>query len=256
MAVTPDEQLDDAPLRCAYCGAEAQSAAGLASHVRSRHAPDDAPATVAEAAAIDGDGKSGKGLLARLWSKREPKPDAAAKPKAPAKRRGRRVSGVDILSMPFDHGARVLDAWKPCTARVVAWEATWGAYVLDEALAGTLPDRLLVQPLARNYKRVAMIESVLGPVALAFAMESRPSLIPHLMPEMHRAIRGAAPYMLKAVAAKRVEDEQIEAAFREAYPTAPPDKTADEMIDDLLADVFAPLAARIQQEDVDAPVAA
>jgi hypothetical protein len=61
------------------------------------------------------------------------------------------------------------------------------------------------------------------------------------MPEMRRAIRGAAPFMLKAMAKKKTEDAQIEAAFREAYPDAPGDASADEMIDALLADVFAPI---------------
>ena len=249
MAVTADLVDEDTPLRCAHCDAEAQSPAGLASHVRSRHpeVTEAAPSPDEETAAAPK-----PGLLSRLWGKREQ--PAPARPKAAPKRRGRRVSGVDVLAMPFDHGSRALAGWKPCTARVIAWEAGWGAYVLDEALAGSLPDRVLIQPLARNYRRLAMVESVLGPVALAFAIESRPQLAEHLMPEMRRAVRSAAPFMLKAVAAKRVEDAQIEEAFREAYPTAPEGASADDMIEDLLRDVFAPLAMR--EEPVDEPVAA
>ncbi len=247
--MTPDLVDEDTPLRCAHCDAEAQSPAGLASHMRSRH-----PEVTAPAAAADEDAAPApkQGLLARFW-KREPVTEKA-RPKAAPKRRGRRVSGVDVLAMPFDHGSRALAAWKPCTARVIAWEAGWGAYVLDEALAGSLPDRMLIQPLARNYRRFAMVESVLGPVALAFAIETRPQLAEHLMPEMRRAVRAAAPFMLKAVAAKRVEDSQIEEAFREAYPTAPEGASADDMIEDLLRDVFAPLATR--EEPIDEPVAA
>ena len=96
---------------------------------------------------------------------------------------------------------------------------------------------------------------MLGPLALAFAIDSRPQLAEHLVPEMRRAVRSAAPFMLKAVAAKRVEDAQIEEAFREAYPTAPEGASADDMIEDLLRDVFAPLTMR-QEEPVDEPVAA
>jgi len=236
------------PLTCPHCGAEAQSAAGLSSHVRNRHAdltdarPDDVPAPEG-----DGEAQEKKGWVGRLWAKREPK-TATPRPKAAPKRRGgRRVSGAPILAFPFEHGGKMLEAWKPCTANIVKWEASWGAYVLDEAIAGTLPDRLFVQPLARNYQRVAMVESVVGPIALAFAMESKPELIPLLMPEMRRAIRGAAPFMLKAVAKKRVEDAEIEAAFKEAYPDIPDGKTADEMIDDLLLDAFQPLLQRQPQ---------
>lgn len=239
-----------APLACVHCGAEAQSAAGLASHVRNRHAdvvevPADEPA--------EPEAAPKQGFLARFLGKGQSKEPAPGRPKAAPKRRRRRVSGATILALPFEHGGRLLAGSRPCTANILAWESTWGAYVLDEAIAGTLPDRLLVQPLARNYQRVAMVESVVGPVALAFAMESRPQLIPALMPEMRRAIRGAAPFMLKAVAKKRVEDAQIEEAFREAYPTAPEGRTADEMIDDLLATAFAPLIARAEAQTREEP---
>ena len=250
MAVTDDSPTS--PLVCVHCGAEAQSAAGLASHVRNRHA--DVPA---DPVPTDEDaGKPKAGLLSRLGFTREKKAPAQRVPRASGKRRGRRVPGVTVLAVPFEQGARMLGGSRPCTANVLAWESSWGAYVLDEALAGSLPDRWLVQPLARNYQRVAMIESVLGPVALAFAIESRPQLATSLMPEMRRAIRSAAPFMLKAVAKKKVEDAQIEEAFRAAYPDAPEDATADQMIDSLLAEVFRPLAAVREETVPDEPVAA
>lgn len=250
MAVRDTASESDALLRCIHCGAEARSAAGLASHVRNAHA-DIVEAEVADAAEPSPEEATKPGLLARLGFKKDAaSPPSTARPKPPAKRRGRRVSGADVLAFPFEHGGRMLSGTKPCTARVLQWEAGWGAYVLDEALAGTLPDRMLIQPLARNFQRVAMVESVLGPVAIAFAIESRPQMANALMPEMRRAIRGAAPFMLKAVAKKRTEDAEIEEAFRQAYPTVPDDATADEMIDGLLADVFAPLmAARAAQPE-------
>jgi hypothetical protein len=127
---------------------------------------------------------------------------------------------------------------------MLTWQAPWGGYVLDEALAGSLPDRILIQPLARNYARYAAVGAVLGPPMLAFAIESRPDLAPVLMPELRRAIRSSAPFMLRAMRKKRAEDAEIEAAFRDAYPTAPEGVTADGMIDQLLADVFEPLRMR------------
>lgn len=233
--------LDPPALRCSVCGAEQGSAAGLSSHMRSRH-PD----------AEDGEHRNPdaetpteapKGTwLSRIWAPKTPKAEKpkAAKPRA----RRKRVSGTTVLAIPFEQGGRLLEGWKPCTARVLAWESAWGAYVLDEALAGTLPDRVLVQPLARNFERIAMIEAVAGPVALAFAIESRPQILPYVLPEMRRAIRGAAPFMLKAVAKKHEEDERIEEAFRAAYPTAPDGASADQMIDKLLYDIFEPIRAK------------
>ncbi len=254
MAVTFEDDVETAaPLRCPQCGVEAQTPAGLASHTRSRHPETvDVPAPVPDD--VPAEAEKPTGFLGK-WFKRTPapaKPQAAARPR----RRTKRVPGVDVLAFPFEHGARMLAGTKPCTANVLTWESTWGAYVLDEALAGTLPDRLFVQPLARNYRRVAMVESVVGPIALAFAMESRPQLIPHLMPEMRRAVRGAAPFMLRAMAKKRVEDAEIEEAFRAAYPDMDDENmTADDMIDSLLAGVFAPLQAQAQEvhDDVSVP---
>jgi len=226
-------------LRCPRCSAEMGSPAGLASHMRSQH--EEEGVEVAEDAAIADDRHAGK----TGWRKLLNRPPKATKPERPAakpaRRRHKRVPATTILAIPFEQGGRIIEGWRPCTARVLSWEASWGGYVLDEALAGTLADRVLVQPLARNWERFAMAEAVLGPVALAFAMESKPGAIPLLMPEMRRAIRGAAPFMLRAMAKKRVEDENIEQAFREAYPDAPPDATADEMIDSVLREIFAPL---------------
>ena len=239
--------LDDAPpaLRCPQCDAEMGSPAGLASHMRSQHGDvvrlADEPASLADndgIAEVKQEGKGWRRFFGTPKAKAE-RPGPVAKP--PARRRHKRVSGATVLAIPFEQGANVIEQWKPCTARVLAWEAGWGGYVLDEALAGTLPDRLVVQPLARNWERFAAVEAVLGPVAIAFAIESHPDKVRLLMPEMRRAIRGAAPFMLKAMAKKKTEDAQIEAAFREAYPDAPGDASADEMIDALLADVFAPI---------------
>ncbi|MDA8311035.1 MAG: hypothetical protein M0Z46_10575 [Actinomycetota bacterium] len=246
--------LDDAPpaLRCPQCTAEMGSPAGLASHMRSQH---DDVVRVPDEPAAEGaitDAKPDKGWR-RFFGTKAPKTDRPpAKPKTV--RRHKRVNAATVLAIPFEQGGRIIEGWKPCTARVLAWEAGWGGYVLDEAIAGTLPDRLFVQPLARNWERFAMAEAVVGPVALAFAMESRPGAIPILMPEMRRAIRGAAPFMLKAMAKKRVEDAKIEEAFREAYPDAPADATADEMIDTVLQEIFAPLMQR--QETTHEPATA
>ncbi len=248
----------DAPasLRCPQCEAEMGSPAGLASHMRSQHA-DTAPAVPEEGTPPEDVVVPKVSAWRRLFGgTKAPKAERPAA-KAPQRRRHKRVSGATVLAIPFEQGANVMEQWKPCTARVLAWEAGWGGYVLDEALAGTLPDRLVVQPLARNWERFAAVEAVLGPVALAFAIESHPEKVRILMPEMRRAIRGSAPFMLKAMAKKRQEDAQIEAAFKEAYPDAPETATADEMIDQLLAEVFAPLAQRPppQQEETDEPAA-
>lgn len=250
--------LEDAPpaLRCPQCTAEMGSPAGLASHMRSQH--DDVVRVADESASLANsedvaDARQGGKGWRRFFGTKAPRTErAAAKPKTV--RRHKRVAAATVLAIPFEQGGRIIEGWKPCTARVLAWEAGWGGYVLDEAIAGTLPDRLLVQPLARNWERFAMAEAVVGPVALAFAMESRPGAIPVLMPEMRRAIRGAAPFMLKAMAKKRVEDAKIEEAFREAYPDAPADATADEMIDTVLQEIFAPLLHR--QETTHEPATA
>ena len=243
-----DTLVDEAPpaLRCPQCDAEMGSPAGLASHMRSQHADDEALPAGAPDAAEDLPAEKPAGWRRLFGRDRAPKVSRpATKPKPP--RRHRRVQAATVLAIPFEQGARAIEGWRPCTARVLAWEAGWGGYVLDEAISGTLPDRLLVQPLARNWERFAMAESVIGPVALAFAIESKPQALPMLLPEMRRAIRGAAPFMLKAMAKKKVEDAKIEQAFREVYPDAPEDATADEMIDQVLAEIFAPLANRPQE---------
>lgn len=231
-------------LRCPVCEETFGSPGGRASHLHYKH-PDWSPAA---APPVEGDPVEPpkRGLLGRLLGgggKKEPRPE---RPVKPPKRVGKRVSGAEVLAMPFEQGAQLIGSWRPCTARMLAWQAPWGGRVLDEALAGSFIDRVAVQPLARNYARYAALGAVMGPPMLAFVIEGKPQLAQTLMPELRRAIRSAAPYMLKAAKQKKIEDAEIETAFREAYPTAPDGMTADSMIDELLAEVFEPLRMKAQ----------
>jgi hypothetical protein len=250
----PEKEAPD--LRCPACGGTFGSPAARASHLRYKHPDWSAPVS----APVEGEPVAErKGVIGRLFGGKKEKPPRPERPARPPKRVGKRVSGAEVLAMPFEQGGRLIGAWRPCTARMLSWQAPWGGYVLDEALAGSLPDRILIQPLARNYARYAAVGAVLGPPMLAFAIESRPDLAEVIMPELRRAIRSSAPFMLKAMKKKRAEDAEIEAAFRDAYPTAPEGWSADQMIDQLLAEVFEPLrmrAAAPQEEGEEAHVPA
>ena len=94
-------------------------------------------------------------------------------PKRPVKSRGRRVPlDVDISDVWGFAGRRLENTPHFATGRMLQYQAPAAGLIIDRAVAGTLPDRLFFQPLARNrdkYEDVGFL--LMGPM-LTFAITS------------------------------------------------------------------------------------
>lgn len=155
---------------------------------------------------------------------RKPKGDAPPRPpkrEARPRRIGKRKDASTLLGAPFDIASEVTAQMLPATSRMLAAEAPWAGYVLDEAIAGTLIDRIAVQPMAKVQDRVGMIGSVVGPPAMVFQMETHPERIPVMLPMLARSLRMAAPYIARGLKKKRAADAAAAEAMAELYPDAP-----------------------------------
>ncbi|MHB1475489.1 MAG: Lsr2 family DNA-binding protein, partial [Dermatophilaceae bacterium] len=96
------------------------------------------------------------------------------------------------------------------TARVMMFQGPGAGVMLDQALAGTLPDRMLLQPLARGGKRSMALGMVAGPPLITAIITRRPALYEPLAPVLRALL---AQYLLEVgpqiKAARKKEEEAM-----------------------------------------------
>lgn len=94
-------------------------------------------------------------------------------PKKPAKSRGRRVPlDVDISDIWAFGGRRLEHTPHYPTGRMLQYQAPAAGVILDRAIAGTLPDRILFQPIARNRDKYEDVGFLLAGPLLTFSITS------------------------------------------------------------------------------------
>ena len=229
------------PLRCEFCDYTTQWPIALSQH-RKGHPEVQAATPPAQPVLAETNGSGGEekksGFLSRLWAPKEPKPPKPPKPPRevkPGTRRGR-VSVATLAGVPIDFAAELAPAvGLPATGKMLAIEAPWAGYVIDEAVAGTVIDRL-AQPLAKAQDRFAAVGSVIGPPLIVAQMERNPDRIPVLAVMLKRSLKMSAPWIAKGIKKMREEEAKLAEVLAELYPTAPPGTTAlDQMVADIVA---------------------
>jgi hypothetical protein len=133
-------------------------------------------------------------------------------PKVPGRSTGKRISGADTLA----------DAWAGVGAlavrtpnhvplgRYMQFQAPVAGEMLDEAIKGSVVDKVALQPIVRARGRFDLIGAVFGPPALILAIERNPDRAPVLMPMLKSSIRSALPLMVPAI--KKVQQKEAKAA--------------------------------------------
>jgi len=92
-------------------------------------------------------------------------------PKRPAKYRGKRVSLDSDISDIWAFGGRRLENTPHfATGRMLQYQAPAAGLIVDRAVAGTLPDRLFFQPLARNRDKYEDVAFLLAGPLLTFSI--------------------------------------------------------------------------------------
>jgi hypothetical protein len=192
-----------------------------------------------------------KGLFSGLF---KPKPSRPAKPpreQRPKRSFGKRVSAATILGAPFEFAGEAVQGQLPATARMLAVQAPYAGYVLDEAVAGTIVDKVAFQPLARAQDRLGMVGSVIGPPLLVARIEMHPEQMHSLVPLLKRSLRMAAPYIAKGLKKKKEDDAKLAEVLTELYPDLPPGTDPlDAMLSDILAPIFTRPAPAPEEEPV------
>ncbi len=92
-------------------------------------------------------------------------------PKRPAKRTGKRVALDTDISDIWAFGGRRLEATAHFpTGRMLQYQAPAAGVIFDRAIAGSLPDRVLFQPLARNRDKYEDLGFLIAGPLLTFSM--------------------------------------------------------------------------------------
>lgn len=137
------------------------------------------------------------------------------RPKPAGKSGGRRMSGAETLGDVWG-GLGSLAVRNPAhvpLGRYMQLQAPVAGEMLDDAAAGTVVDKVALQPIVKARERFDLIGAVFGPPALILAIERNPDRAEMLMPMLRSSIRNALPLMVPAL--KRVqakEAKMIEAA--------------------------------------------
>ncbi len=169
---------------------------------------------------------AGPGVPRRRWWRRGRFPGTAPataekKPGKPKRSHGRRQSAVDDLEDLFIGAGPVVGRMfgLPATGRVVSMNASVDAVIIDEAVANTPLDRIALQPIVRNRKRVEGVLSVLETPLIMATIERNPTPenIDRWYPSLYRAVRRALPIMVPAMVKVRKREAELETAARDLY---------------------------------------
>lgn len=178
-----------------------------------------------------------------------PKPRAPKerKPQAPREISPKRQSGEDIFATAVSAGATMLVNFgiSPPAGMALALEAGALAPELDKAVAGTVVDRVAVQPLVKAKGRWSTVASLAAFPVLVFMIDKQPEMMPVLYP----ALRGSVKQMLPSLVAQKKRQVEDETKMNEAaaqllelqseIETLQSKREADP-IDMLLASLFPP----------------
>ena len=129
--------------------------------------------------------------------------------------------------------------------RVLALQAPMVGDVLDDAIKGTVVDKVL-QPFVRQGDRAKLIGAVVLPPLLVGALERNPELAPTLMPVLRAAMVPMLVEMAKAAKKAKADEKKLFEALDEVADSLPPELLAEAKersmhpVDAIIASLFAP----------------
>jgi hypothetical protein len=187
--------MTDERLKCPHCEKDYGSRAGLVHHIGTQHAPDvpskesTEPGLAAEPDEVEAPPETPAsqeaipakpGILQRIRSRSRRgrghdghvvPASAERAPRGARRRVGRRVAlDSDISDIWAFAGRRLERTPHYPTGRMLEYQAPAAGVIIDRAVAGTLPDRIVFQPLARNRSKYEDVGFLLAGPLLTFSI--------------------------------------------------------------------------------------
>jgi hypothetical protein len=187
--LTPDEEAPkvDPPsgFECEKCGRTLQNKAGYSRHVLSC-----------------------KGnLTTSLDAPPAPFVPKTPKEKKPSIPAGKRTDASSLLGFIYGTAANFMPSVP--AQRAMAWQAPTAGRVLDDAVAGTIIDKVVIQKIAGASNRVEPVFNLVALPLIVMAMDRQPMLGQMLYPIARRVMEGNLRAVLVSMKKEKEEAESL-----------------------------------------------
>lgn len=165
------------------------------------------------------------------------------KPKQPTRKRH---DASHILGTVWSQGARFVPSAP--AQRAMVWQAPSAGRILDQAAAGTMLDRWVLQKIASQESKWAPVVSLVSLPLMLVLIDTNPALAPVLMPQLRNVVKDNLAAALATKAAEKEEMAELEALAEKAgmeWEQVDP-ATGEKM--DLIGSVLAELLGQVRQE--------
>jgi hypothetical protein len=158
--------------------------------------------------------------------------------KRPVVSKGKRVSTAPTISDLWSGagGLAVRSGKHAPLGRLMQWQAPVAGEMLDEAVKGTIVDRMVLQPVAKGRGRFDALGAVFGPPLIVMAIERNPQNAEMLIPMLKASIRSSLPLMVPAIKKVAAREAAAAEAARELFPDLGP---GEDPVDSIIAMMFA-----------------
>ncbi len=92
------------------------------------------------------------------------------------------------------------------------WQAPVAGEMLDEAIKGSIVDKMALQRVVKGRQRFDVLGAVFGPPLLVLAIERNPQNAQTLMPMLASSIRHSLPLMVPAIKKAKERERKVQEA--------------------------------------------
>lgn len=152
-----------------------------------------------------------------------------------------RVSAADTIADVWAAGG-TLAARSPKhvpLGRYMQWQSPVAGEMLDDAVKGSVVDRLVLQRVVKARGRLDLAGAVLLPPLLIYMIENNPAMMPTLGPILESQIRNSLPLMVPAIKKMKAKAKASEEAAAELFADDPDFNPNEDPVKQILEMIFA-----------------
>jgi len=119
------------------------------------------------------------------------------------------------------------------------WQAPVAGEMLDEAVKGSIVDKVALQRIVKARGRFDLVGAVFGPPLLVLAIERNPQQVKTLMPILAAQIRRSLPLMVPAIKKAQAKEKAVMEATELLFEDDPNWKPGTDPVEYILNLMFA-----------------